>query len=68
MLKARYLAYTNFGLFEKWYEDMAKEGWQIEKIIFPFIHKFKKAEPEDVRYKVSLAPNEDPSLPSLRMN
>lgn len=58
MLKARYLAYTNFGLFEKWYEDMAKEGWQIEKIIFPFIHKFKKAEPEDVRYKVSLAPNE----------
>ena len=58
MLKARYLTYTNFGLFEKWYEYMAKEGWQIEKIIFPFIHKFKKAEPEDVRYKVSLAPNE----------
>ena len=58
MLKARYLAYTNFGLFEKWYEDMAKEGWQIEKIIYPFIHKFKKAEPEDVRYKISLAPNE----------
>lgn len=58
MLKARYLAYTNFGLFEKWYEDMAKEGWQIEKIIFPFIHKFKKAEPEDVRYKISIAPNE----------
>lgn len=58
MLKARYLTYTNFGLFEKWYEDMAKKGWQIEKIIFPFIHKFKKAEPEDVRYKVSLGPNE----------
>ena len=58
MLKTRYLTYTNFGLVEKWYEDMAKEGWQIEKIILPFIHKFKKAEPEDVRYKVSLAPNE----------
>lgn len=58
MLKARYLTYTNFGLFEKWYEDMAKKGWQIEKIILPFIHKFKKAEPEDVRYKISLAPNE----------
>lgn len=58
MLKARYLTYTNFGLVEKWYEDMAKKGWQIEKIILPFIHKFKKAEPEDVRYKVSLAPNE----------
>lgn len=58
MLKARYLTYTNFGLFEKWYEDMAKEGWQIEKIILPFIHKFKKAEPEDVRYKISIAPNE----------
>lgn len=58
MLKTRYLTYTNFGLVEKWYEDMAKEGWQIEKIILPFIHKFKKAEPEDVRYKISFAPNE----------
>lgn len=58
MLKARYLTYTNFGLFEKWYEDMAKEGWQIEKIILPFIHKFKKAAPEDARYKISIAPNE----------
>ena len=58
MLKTRYLTYTNFGLFEKWYEDMAKKGWQIEKIILPFIHKFKKAEPEDVRYKISIAPNE----------
>lgn len=58
MLKTRYLTYTNFGLVEKWYEDMAKKGWQIEKIILPFIHKFKKADPEDVRYKISLAPNE----------
>ena len=58
MLKARYLTYTNFGLFEKWYEDMAKDGWQIEKIILPFIHKFKKAAPEDARYKISIAPNE----------
>lgn len=58
MLKARYLTYTNFGLFEKWYEDMAKKGWQIEKIILPFIHKFKKAAPEDARYKISIAPNE----------
>lgn len=58
MLKTRYLTYTNFGLVEKWYEDMAKKGWQIEKIILPFIHKFKKAEPEDVRYKISFVPNE----------
>lgn len=58
MLKTRYLTYTNFGLVEKWYEDMAKKGWQIEKIILPFIHKFKKADPEDVRYKISIAPNE----------
>lgn len=58
MLKTRYLTYTNFGLVEKWYEDMAKKGWQIEKIILPFIHKFKKTEPEDVRYKISIAPNE----------
>lgn len=58
MLKSRYLTYTNFGFVEKWYEDMAKKGWQIEKIILPFIHKFKKAEPENVRYKISIAPNE----------
>lgn len=58
MLKARYLTYTNFGLVEKWYDDMAKKGWQIEKIIFSFIHEFKKAEPEDARYKISMAPNE----------
>lgn len=58
MLKTRYLTYTNFGLVEKWYEDMAKKGWQIEKIILSSIHKFKKAEPEDVRYKISIAPNE----------
>ncbi|WP_297391707.1 DUF2812 domain-containing protein [uncultured Peptoniphilus sp.] len=58
MLKTKYLAYTNFGLVEKWYEDMAKKGWQIEKIILPFIHKFKKAEPEDASYKISMAPNE----------
>ena len=58
MFKLRYLTYTDFGLVEKWYEDMAKKGWQIEKIILPFIHKFKRAEPEEVRYKISLAPNE----------
>lgn len=58
MLKLRYLTYTNFGLVEKWYEDMAKKGWQIEKIILPFIHSFKRAEPEEVHYKISLAPNE----------
>ena len=37
MLKTRYLTYTNFGLVEKWYEDMAKKGWQIEKKILTFI-------------------------------
>ncbi|KGF07333.1 hypothetical protein HMPREF1633_15510 [Tissierellia bacterium S5-A11] len=58
MFKLRYLTYTDFGLVEKWYEDMAKKGWQIEKIILPFIHKFKRAEPKEVHYKISLAPNE----------
>ena len=58
MFKLRYLTYTDFGLVEKWYEDMAKKGWQIEKIILPFIHKFKRAKPKEVHYKISLAPNE----------
>ena len=58
MLKFRFLYYTNFGLMEKWYEEMAREGWQIEKIPLPFVHKFKKAEPCDIKYKISIAPNE----------
>lgn len=58
MLKFRYLSYSNFGLIEKWYEEMAKEGWKIEKIPLPFLHKFKKAEPEDIKYRISLARNE----------
>ncbi|WP_311492753.1 DUF2812 domain-containing protein [uncultured Anaerococcus sp.] len=58
MLKFRFLTYTNFGLMEKWYEEMAREGWQIEKIPLPFVQKFKKCEPADVKYKISIAPNE----------
>lgn len=58
MLKFRFLTYSNFGSMEKWYEEMVKEGYQIEKIVIPFVHKFKKCEPEDIKYKISLAPNE----------
>lgn len=58
MFKLRYLTYSNFGLVEKWYEDMAKKGWQIEKIPLPFVHKFKKAKQENVNYKISLVRNE----------
>ena len=58
MLKFRFLSYANFGPMAQWYEEMAKEGWQIEKIILPFIHQFKKCEPADIKYKFSLATNE----------
>ena len=58
MIKFRYLTYTNFGPMAKWYEEMAKKGYQIEKIVIPFVHKFKKSEPEEIKYKISLAPNE----------
>ena len=58
MYKFRVLTYANFYPFAKWYEKMAKEGYQIEKIIFSFIHKFKKTEPADVKYKISIGPNE----------
>ena len=36
MLKFRFLTYSNFGSMEKWYDEMAKEGYQIEKIVIPF--------------------------------
>ncbi|WP_311481714.1 DUF2812 domain-containing protein [uncultured Anaerococcus sp.] len=58
MLKFRFLTYTNFGPMAQWYEEMAQKGWQIEKIPLPFIHKFKKCEPDDIKYKFSLATNE----------
>lgn len=57
MIKARYLSYSNFGNMAKWYEEMAKEGWEIEKIVFSFIHKFKKSEPADIKYKISPSAN-----------
>ena len=58
MLKFRYLTYSNFGPMAKWYEEMAREGWQIEKLNLPFIHKFKKSEPSDIKYQFTIAPNE----------
>ena len=58
MLKFRFLSYTNFGPMAQWYEEMAKEGWQIEKIPLPFVHKFKKSEPADIKYQFTIAPNE----------
>lgn len=58
MLKFRFLSYTNFGPMAQWYEEMAKEGWQIEKIVLPFIHKFKKCDPADIKYQFTIAPNE----------
>lgn len=58
MIKFRYLTYTNFGLFEKWYEDMARKGWQIESLSLPFVHKFKKAPAAEMKYRVIMAPNE----------
>lgn len=58
MLRFRFLTYTNFALVEKWYEDMAKDGWKIEKISLSFIHRFEKADPGNVKYKISIAPNE----------
>lgn len=58
MIKFRFLTYTNFGLFEKWYEDMAEKGWQIESIPLPFVHKFKKVPAAEMKYRVIMAPNE----------
>lgn len=58
MIKFRYLTYNNFGPMAKWYEKMAKGGYQIDKIIFPFIHKFKKCKPSNIKYRISMAPNE----------
>lgn len=57
MIKFRFLTYSNFGLFEKWYEDLAREGWQIESLPLPFVHKFKKAPAAEVNYRVIMAPN-----------
>lgn len=59
MLRFRFLTYANFGLFENWYKEMARKGYEIEKIKFSFMHFFKKSEPKDVDYKVVISNNED---------
>lgn len=59
MLRFRFLTYANFGLFENWYKEMAKKGYEIEKTKFSFIHFFKKTELKDVDYKFVISNNED---------
>lgn len=59
MLRFRFLTYSNFGLFENWYKEMAKKGYEIEKIKFSFMNFFKKTEPKDVDYKFVISNNED---------
>lgn len=59
MLRFRFLTYANFGLFENWYKEMAKKGYEIEKIKFSFMNFFKKTEPKDVDYKFVISNNED---------
>lgn len=59
MLRFRFLTYANFGLFEHWYKEMAKKGYEIEKAKFSFMHFFKKTEPKDVDYKFVISNNED---------
>lgn len=58
MLKFRFLSYSNFGPMAQWYGEMARKGYQVEKILLPFIHKFKKTEPSDIKYKISIGQNE----------
>ncbi|MEJ8751457.1 DUF2812 domain-containing protein [Lagierella sp. ICN-221743] len=59
MLRFRFLTYANFGLFENWYKEMAKKGYEIETAKFSFMHFFKKTEPKDVDYKFVISNNED---------
>ena len=59
MLRFRFLTYANFGLFENWYKEMAKKGYEIETAKFSFMHFFKKTESKDVDYKFVISNNED---------
>lgn len=59
MLRFRFLTYANFGLFENWYKEMARKGYEIEKAKFSFMHFFKRTEPKDVDYKFVISNNED---------
>lgn len=37
--------------YEKWLEDLASQGWHLEKINFGgFLHHFVKGEPSHIRY------------------
>ncbi|MDO5018592.1 MAG: DUF2812 domain-containing protein [Lagierella massiliensis] len=58
MIKFRFLTYSNFGLFENWYKEMSKKGYEIKRQKFSFIHFFEKTEPKEVDYKFSILQNE----------
>lgn len=39
---------------EAWFEDMAKQGWKLEKFGY-WIATFVESEPEEISYRVEIA-------------
>jgi len=36
---------------EKWLEEMAANGWRLEKV-YPYVYKFRRSEPETIVYRL----------------
>ncbi|MFB0917903.1 MAG: DUF2812 domain-containing protein [Clostridiaceae bacterium] len=54
MLKIKNMGYYNYPSIEKWYEELASKGWAIDRVFSDFIHRFKKIEPTERKYKIVL--------------
>lgn len=58
MIRFRFLTYSNFGLVEKWLNEMACQGWQLKHIRLGFIHSFQRNPNGFENYRISLNENE----------
>ncbi|MGO1470615.1 MAG: DUF2812 domain-containing protein, partial [Tissierella sp.] len=52
-IENNFMDITNYPLIEKHFEQMAKKGWLINKIIIGSIFIYKKMEPEELDFSIS---------------
>lgn len=56
----------DFGEHERWFSDMAKEGWHLRKVGWSFAH-FEQGEPKDTQYRIDTSSNKKMSAADKEM-
>lgn len=57
-LRIQWLSEWHIEEHESWFTDMARKGWKLEKLNL-WIATFVESEPEEVRYRIEIAPKND---------